>query len=458
MRTLVLATAVAVFTLATIAKPILTHTLAQSAGGEPNARNTDGEQPKPEVVLRQMADYISNLPAISCHVDLTIQLQAPGIDRRVDAQGDLRFARPNRLALISRGGDDGMSIVSDGKHLVYYAIGPKRYTVQDAPPDFAVDGGQYLGVGVIGVPTAYLSASGEQFYMALMDGVNEAKYIGMENVGDVSCHRCRFVRDNASWDVWIEAGDRPLVHKVVPDLSKQLASSGPRLKDAKLEYSIVFSDWNVAPKFAASDFAFEPPADAEKVDSLSEGLAGGPGEGPHPLLGQPAPAFKTVDLDEKPIDLRAHLGKSVVMLDFWATWCGPCVEAMPHVGGVARQYADRGLVFYAVNVGEDADTIKEFLKSQELDVSVAMDQDNSIAQQYQASGIPQTVLIGKDGKVQVVHVGFAEGLAEILSQQVEELLTGKNLASRAETSGPSTETARDDSTAADEPQSASASE
>ena len=146
------------------------------------------------------------------------------------------------------------------------------------------------------------------------------------------------------------------------------------------------------------------------------------------------------------------------MLDFWATWCGPCVEAMPHVGGVARQYADRGLVFYAVNVGEDADTIKEFLKSQELDVSVAMDQDNSIAQQYQASGIPQTVLIGKDGKVQVVHVGFAEGLAEILSQQVEELLAGKNLASGAETSGPSSETARDDSTAADEPQSASASE
>ena len=304
MRTLVLATAVAVFTLATIAKPILTHTLAQSAVGEQNARNADGEQPKPEVVLRQMADYLSNLPAISCHVDLTIQLQAPGIDRRVDANGDLRFARPNRLALISRGGDDGMSIVSDGKHLVYHAIGPKRYTVQDAPPDFAVDGGQYLGVGVIGVPTAYLSASGEQFYMALMDGVNEAKYIGMENVGDVSCHRCRFVRDNASWDVWIEAGDRPLVHKIVPDLSKQLASSGPRLKDAKLEYSIVFSDWNVTPKFAASDFAFEPPADAEKVDSLFEGLAGGPGEGPHPLLGQPAPAFKTVDLDEKPIDLR----------------------------------------------------------------------------------------------------------------------------------------------------------
>jgi thiol-disulfide isomerase/thioredoxin len=213
----------------------------------------------------------------------------------------------------------------------------------------------------------------------------------------------------------------------VPDFSAQFADAEGVMKDTKLEYAALFSDWNVAPRFTDADFAFEPPADAQKVDSLFEGLAGGEA-GPHPLLGQPAPAFKTVGLADQPINLGAHLGKNIVMLDFWATWCGPCVEAMPEVDGVAKKFADRGLVFYAVNVAEDAETINQFLKTSELEVPVAMDPDGAIAQQYQANGIPQTVLIGKDGKVQVVHVGFSDNLANELTSEIEDLLAGKDLA------------------------------
>ena len=218
------------------------------------------------------------------------------------------------------------------------------------------------------------------------------------------------------------------MRKIVPDLSKQFAQAGGMLKDAKMEYVVTLSDWNVEPKFADADFAFAPPEGATKVDSLFEGLAGAEEEGPHPLLGDAAPAFKTVGLDDKPIDLAAHVGKDVILLDFWATWCGPCVEAMPEVDGVAKKFADRGLVFYAVNVAEDAETIKEFLKTSKLEVPVAMDADGKITQSYGVEGIPQTVLIGKDGKVQVVHVGFSDNLADQLTQQVEDLLAGKDLA------------------------------
>jgi len=305
-----------------------------------------------------------------------------------------------------------------------------RYSVKEAPADFADfnASGEAMGVGMMGMSAAILPTSGEEFYKSLIEGVTKSEYLGIEEVGGVRCHHCRFFQEQFSWDVWIEAGDRPLVHKVVPDLSKQFADAGGMFEDAKFEYSVTVSDWNVAPKFTDADFAFDPPANAEKVDSLFEGLAGAQEEGPHPLLGEPAPTFKSVDLAEKPIDLAAHLGKDVVMLDFWATWCGPCVQAMPEVDGVAEKFADRGLVFYAVNVAEDAETIKEFLKTSELEVPVAMDPDGSITQSYRADGIPQTVLIGKDGKVQVVHVGFGEGLAELLSSQVEDLLAGKDLA------------------------------
>jgi hypothetical protein len=123
---------------------------------------------------------------------------------------------------------------------------------------------------------------------------------------------------------------------------------------------------------------------------------------------------------------------------------------MPEIDGVAKKFADRGLVFYAVNVAEDAETVKDFLKSSGLEPPVVMDVDGNITQLYRADGIPQTVLIGKDGKVQVVHVGFADGLADILSQQIEDLLAGKDLAAAAKPAENSIETSSGGDTASGE--------
>jgi peroxiredoxin len=384
-------------------------------------------QPKPEDLLRQMAEYIGNLQAFSTRINLDMRLQAQGVNNNTTTKIALRLERPNRVALEMEG-VVGMTIVSDGKTLTQFVPMVNRYTQREAPADFAALADADGGAVMMGLPAYIIPASGEALYKSLMEGVVKSEYVGKEKVGDIETHRCRFIQENFGWDIWIGAGREPLVHKVVPDFSKQLAAAGEAMKDAKLEYIATFADWNVAPKFTDADFTFTPPAGAEKVDSLFEGLAGEQAEGPHPLVGQPAPPFKTVNLKEEPIDLASHAGKDIVMLDFWATWCGPCVQAMPEVVGVAKKFADRGVVFYAVNVQEDSETISEFLKANELEVPVAMDPEGTIAGQYKAEGIPQTVLIGKDGKVQVVHVGFSPNLADELSTQIEELLAGKDLA------------------------------
>jgi thiol-disulfide isomerase/thioredoxin len=144
-------------------------------------------------------------------------------------------------------------------------------------------------------------------------------------------------------------------------------------------------------------------------------------------LGKPAEPFKTVNPDGETIDLKEHLGKNVIMLDFWATWCGPCLMAMPEVEEVAQKFTDRGLVFYAVNVGEDPDTVKEFLAQSQLDVPVAMDFDGKIHGAFGDQGLPHTVVIGKDGRVQVDHLGYWQGFGEQLAEEVEQLLDGKSL-------------------------------
>jgi peroxiredoxin len=388
-----------------------------------------GKQPKPEDLLRKMADYLGNLPAFSCRIESTLEIKANGTDRKRTMIMSARLVRPNRVTLVVDEREVGMTIKSDGKQLVQYVPSLKRYMVSDAPAnlaDFGKPGGPVALSMIGGVPP--LPTGGDDFYKELTSGVTKSEYLGTEKVGNVQCHHCRFSQEAFDWDIWIETGDKPLIRKVSPDFSKRFAEAGGALADAKMSYVIVVSDWNTAPKFTSADFSFTPPADAEKVDDLFEGLSGGEDEGPHPLLGQPAPDFETVDLNEHPIVLKTYLGKNVILLDFWATWCGPCVAAMPKIDEVAKKFADKGLVFRAVDVGEDAATIKEFLESNKLDPPVALDTKNEIGPAYKVNGIPQTVLIGKDGKVQVVHIGYSDNLPDMLSKEIEDLLAGKDLA------------------------------
>ncbi len=191
----------------------------------------------------------------------------------------------------------------------------------------------------------------------------------------------------------------------------------------------LFSNWKTDSQLGAEQFAFSPPKGAEKVDSLF-----GPGASPkrHPLLGKDAPVFELDTLAGKLVKLADLKEKEIIILDFWATWCGPCVKALPTITEVASAYKAKGVVFYAVNVGEDAETVSAFLKEKELDVPVLLDKEGKVAGLYGAEGIPQTVLIGKDGIVQVVHVGLSADLKVKLSHELDELLAGKKLAEAGE--------------------------
>lgn len=148
----------------------------------------------------------------------------------------------------------------------------------------------------------------------------------------------------------------------------------------------------------------------------------------HPLLGQKAPAFSAPMLDESSFELAQHLDKNVIILDFWATWCGPCVRALPIIADVAASYKDQGVEFFAVNLGEGPTEVRAFLEEHKLTVPVVLDRDGRIGELYKAEAIPQTVIIGKDGVVQGVHVGFSGNLQAELSRELDALVARKKLA------------------------------
>ncbi|HEY2343892.1 MAG TPA: redoxin domain-containing protein [Chthoniobacteraceae bacterium] len=157
-----------------------------------------------------------------------------------------------------------------------------------------------------------------------------------------------------------------------------------------------------------------PSAEAEDEEEVPE------------LVGQAGPAFSAPQVGGGSFDLAAHKGKDVVVLDFWATWCGPCVAALPIITDVTNSMKDKGVVFCAVNEGDEEATIRQFLDAKKLGPTVGMD-DGKIGHLYGVQGIPQTVIIDKQGVVQTIHIGFGPNLRELLTQQLEAVLDGKSL-------------------------------
>ena len=142
-----------------------------------------------------------------------------------------------------------------------------------------------------------------------------------------------------------------------------------------------------------------------------------------PLIGKNAPQFESVLLDGSKFKLENHKGK-VVVLDFWATWCGPCVRALPVLIEKMSQFEKDELILLAVNQGETKKVISQFLKKKKLQqLNVVMDRKKSIGRDYKVQGIPKTVVIDQEGFIRHVEVGFGEQAAARINAKISKLLS-----------------------------------
>lgn len=141
------------------------------------------------------------------------------------------------------------------------------------------------------------------------------------------------------------------------------------------------------------------------------------------LLHKPAPDVAIKPFKGDPFMLSSLKGKSVVVLDFWATWCPPCRIGLPVVCDVVKSFADKGVVCYALT-GDKADEAQEFLTAKNLSVTGASETDEQ-RKAFYVEGIPETIVIDKNGVIQGVHVGLSPHEKEELTAEIERSLAQK---------------------------------
>ena len=141
--------------------------------------------------------------------------------------------------------------------------------------------------------------------------------------------------------------------------------------------------------------------------------------GGRPLAGQPAPEFRLTLLDGNAVALQDLLGK-IVVVNFWASWCPPCVDEMPALEAVWEAYQDKGVVFLGVAYQEQEATVLEALTEFGTTYPVGLDDNDRIAEMYGITGVPETFIIDSQGAVAFLHLGPVT--AEILSEELNALV------------------------------------
>jgi thiol-disulfide isomerase/thioredoxin len=386
--------------------------------GTPGVAIAASEAVAPEIrrVLDSMGTALSAAPRFATTARTNRRLEAEGFVQEATCDFQLGVERPNRLSLRHGRGVYCETTVSDGQKLFVYEPSHGHYFTRPAPADLDAvleESGAQQGPG-LGMLAGLLSRDPVAW---LLDGVTEAKEAAPETQDGVSLRRFDFVQENLDWSLWLEAHPPHWPRRV-----EERSSAGPQYpKSTTMRTTLDLGRWETGP-IAAEVFRFVPPPGVAEASHGEEGGA---------AIGEPAPDLRFMALaDTSEVSLASLRGK-VVVLELWASWCEPCVRALPELHQTAQALAGtdagREIVFLAVNQGEDAATARAFLETHKTlgePLRFVLDEASNAGEQLGADGIPYAVVVDKQGIVRAAHAGYSPAIVRQLRSDIDKALAG----------------------------------
>ncbi len=344
-------------------------------------------------ILRRTAEVYQDIGQYRFDVNVSMKMTGGGEQHALDLDLVIAAREPDGMRIDVEGPNVALSIISDGDSTWTYMPLANQY--------MATAGGldpKKLGASIPDI-------LGE--YTEIEEGARKVEVLREETVQLGGESRPAFVvqveyesgegpaKADSTWKtLWIDK-ERGLVLR---DDTRAYVSRTPFGVPMYIDETTRFNEISIGEPLEEALFAFRAPADAVRVEPEPA-----PAARSH-LRGQEALNFELEKLDGGTISLESLRGK-VVLVNFWATWCGPCRVEMPMLERVYREYGDKGLEVIAVSVGESREEVEPYIEENGYSFPILLDSDSAVGNAYRTTNIPTSFIIDRNGIIVHHFVG-----------------------------------------------------
>jgi thiol-disulfide isomerase/thioredoxin len=320
--------------------------------------------------------------------------------------------------------------VNDGAHVTTFFPARKLYS-QHAADSLAasLEANKMLALSLQGSALDILLQ--RDVAAAVHSQASELKDHGQATLDGKKTHQFEVTWGGAKVELWFAAEGSPLLVQFTRTTSVPTGMNQHYQMSCTAKFK-----WQIGAAPAANTFVLAVPADAHRVNEIYDALSG---EAVATRVNRALPKLQLAKLDGSDVELTVTPGKKATVLIFWASWCAASVEDMPAVHKFVAAYKDRGVDFYAVNVGEQPGEVRRFTAKHPLVSTVLLDPRGKVSSELRVTELPAVAIVAPDNTIRAILHGSAKELQAELTTQLDGLLTG---AANSTARKPSESTAR----------------